>query len=72
MNHFLLIKGSAGTVPLPSYNEGLEGEGEFAGVWREEQDGLEETEYEATQEEPSTKETGKQVTDEAKSLRSSQ
>jgi hypothetical protein len=34
MNHFLLIKGSAGTVPLPSWKgEGLGGrEGEFAGV----------------------------------------
>lgn len=57
MNHFLLIKGSAGTVPLPSRKgEGLGGrEGEFAGVWREEEEGLEETECEATQEEQSTK-----------------
>jgi hypothetical protein len=52
MNHFLLIKGSAGTVPLPSCKgEELGGrKGEFAGVWREEEEGLEETECEATQE----------------------
>lgn len=56
MNHFLLIKGSAGTVPLSSWKgEGMEGEGKFAGVWREEEEGLEETECETTQEKPRTK-----------------
>lgn len=64
MNHFLLIKGSAGTAP-PSTTEREVGRerSEFAGVWREEEDGLEETECETTQEEPKTERDWKTSTE---------